>query len=192
MTFTEAIIQATKGKKITRREWGEGWVEINGNQFIDDKGKIYIPYFGGCICDDWEIYEEEEPETIKVNVFLAVPMEMQNVDEIKHYRDAELTLFKHYLQTQVYGDRKCKIVINDVDYKAPDRANIYERLDKLALSISNMKQAEYIVFCYNPIYEQGFEELFAEEKIAQIYRKQYDWKVFERNYSEITPDFIEL
>lgn len=58
MTFTEAFIQATKGKKITRREWGEGWVEFKDNKFVDDIGMPYDPYLGGCHCDDWEIYEE--------------------------------------------------------------------------------------------------------------------------------------
>lgn len=190
MNFTEAFMQAAKGKKITRREWGERWVEIKDNKFVDDIGMSYDPYLAGCECDDWEIYEE--PEVIEVDVFLAVPMYMQNVDEIKRYRDAQLSLFKYYLQTQVFGDRKCKIVINDVDRIAPDRPNTLNRLDKLALSISNMAQAEYIVFCYSPLYKQGFEELFAEEQIAQLYKKQHNWKVFKRNYSEITPDFIEI
>lgn len=190
MNFTEAFMQATNGKKITRRRWGKGWVELKDNKFVDDIGKPYDPYLGGCHCDDWEIYEELE--TIKVNVFLAVPMYMQKVDEIKRYRDSQLLLFKYYLQTQVFGDRKCKIVINDVDRISPDRPNILNRLDKLALSISNMAQAEYIVFCYSPAYIQGFDELVAEEKIAQLYKKQYNWKVFKRNYSEIIPDFIEI
>lgn len=192
MNFTEAFIQATKGKKITRKAWGEGWVKLNDNQFFDDKGKVYIPYLCGWNYDDWEIYEEEELETIKVNVFLAVPMYMQNVDEIKRLRAAELSLFKCYLQTQVFGDRKCKIVINDVEHIAPDRPNILNRLDKLCLSISNMAQAEYVVFCYGTIYKHGFTELYAEEKIAQLYKKQYNWKMFKRNYSELTPDFIEI
>ena len=192
MNFTEAFIQAAKGKKITREAWDGHWIEIKGNKFIDDIGRPYDPYLTGCKCNDWEIHEEEEHETIKVNVFLAVPMYMQNVNEIKRHRDTELLLFKHYLQTQVFGDRKCKIIINDVDHIAPDRPNTYKRLDKLSLSISNMARAEYIVFCLNPIYKQGFEEMLAEEKIAQLYRNQYDWKVFKKNYSEITPDFIEL
>lgn len=65
MNFTEAFILAVKGKKITRREWGEGWVELKDNEFVDNIGMSYDPYLAGCECDDWEIYEEEEPDFIE-------------------------------------------------------------------------------------------------------------------------------
>lgn len=188
MTYIEAILAMSKGKKVKRESWDSiNTIHMEGHILKNGYGIVFVPSYESMVSNDWVV--AKKTITREFNVFLSLPMNDRNKEDILEDKAKYFAGFKKFLaeNAKSFGisDEVDFIVkLNDLNDDIFERNSGNTRLNNLGISIGNMSFADFIIFSEDYYSSKG---CCIERRVSKDFNEDFGWRVFmAHNYSDYT------
>ncbi len=123
-SFAWAVHQMKHGKKVRMSSWvnDDAFIKRDGEEFIDDSGKIFAITFAHVIMNNWEIYEEKKSLSDKAWTGVCF-----TEDDKEHYLEEDVKKAVSNLKKELFNQHP-PIIYNEIAVSSTIKQIFGERL----------------------------------------------------------------